>query len=78
MIADIDYDEPQGFCCVGGPWDGRLILLGDDGATMVFSVRPARKQWRGRYTTRKPGDKRLPRFGTLPIPAGTCRWQDVA
>ena len=75
MISDIDYDEPPLFRCVGGPWDGREILLGDDEATMVFTVKPARKVWRGRYITRKPGVRTLPSRSETDDP--TCRWENV-
>lgn len=80
MITEIEYSEPQPFRCVGGPWAGQAILLGDDGSTMVFTVKPARKQWRGRYTTRKPGDKKLPRECDdegISRPVRSCRWENV-
>ena len=69
MISDIDYDEPLLFRCVGGPWDGRSIPLGDDEATMVFRL----GQRRGRYSTREVGKTVWLRQQIVP----TCQWQDV-
>jgi hypothetical protein len=73
MTFDIDYDEPQVFRCVGGPWNGQLILLGDDEATMVFRLGDAR----GRYTTHESNDKRSPARIEAYDEATPCRWQDV-
>lgn len=77
MISDIDYDEPPLFRCVGGPWADQSILLGGDEATMVFATKPLRKVWRGRYITRKPGDRRLPYRDPDNESPRICRWEDV-